>query len=81
MSLHPVKTKFTIFHTQGQNIPWDDINLVIDENDPDCTNYNDALVKKLDYVNNSSEIRAIKFLGIYFDPTLNFKYHIDQLSL
>lgn len=81
MSLHPVKTKFTIFHTQGQTIPWDDINLVIDENDPDCTNYNNDLVKKLDYVNNSSEIPAIKFLGIYFDPTLNFKYHIDQLSL
>ncbi len=81
MSLHPVKTRFTIFHTQGQTIPWDDINLVIDENDPDCTNYNHDLVKKLEYVNNSSKIPAIKFLGIYFDPTLNFKYHIDQLSL
>ena len=81
MSLHPIKTKFTIFHSPGQNIPWDEINLVIDENDPECTYYNPNLVRKLEYVNGESEIPAIKFLGIFFDPLLSFKYHIGQLSL
>ena len=81
MSLHPIKTKFTIFHSPGQNIPWDEINLVIDETDPECTYYNPNLVRKLEYVNGESEIPAIKFLGIYFDPLLSFKYHIGQLSL
>ena len=81
MSLHPLKTKFTIFHSPGQIIPWDDINLVIDENDPECTNYDPNLMKRLEYVNGNSEIPAIKFLGVYFDPTLSFKYHIDQLNL
>ena len=81
MSLHPLKTKFTIFHSPGQIIPWDDLNLVIDENDPECTNYDPNLIKKLEYVNGDSEIPAIKFLGVYFDPTLSFKYHIDQLNL
>jgi len=81
MSLHPLKTKFTIFHSPGQNISWDNINLVIDENDPECVNYNPNLVKKLEYVNCESEIPAVKFLGIYFDPLLSFKYHIEQLNL
>ena len=38
-------------------------------------------MKKLEYVNGDSEIPAIKFLEVYFDPTLSFKYHIDQLNL
>ena len=81
MSLHPLKTKFTVFHSPGQIIPWDEINLVIDENDPNCSNYDPNLIKKLEYVNSNSDIPAIKFLGVYFDPTLSFKYHIDQLNL
>lgn len=81
MALHPLKTKFTVFHSPGQVIPWDEINLVIDENDPNCSNYNLDLKKKLEYVNNDSDIPAVKFLGVYFDPTLSFKYHIDQLNI
>ena len=80
MSLHPLKTKFTIFHPAPNSIPWNDINIVIDENDVGCLNHNQDLVKKLDYVNNQSAIPAIKFLGIYFDSSLNFKYHIEQLN-
>ena len=38
-------------------------------------------MKKLEYVNGDSQIPAIKFLGVHFDPTLSFKYHIDQLNL
>jgi exonuclease III len=80
MSLHPLKTKFTIFHPSPHLIQWDNINICIDENDIDCLLPNPQLVKKLDYVNHESDIPAIKFLGVYFDPTLTFKFHIEQLN-
>lgn len=37
-------------------------------------------IVKLSYVNSNSEIPAIKFLGVYIDPKLNFKYHIDAIQ-
>ena len=36
-------------------------------------------IKNLSFINSNSEIPAIKFLGVYIDPELNFKYHIDHL--
>ncbi len=30
-------------------------------------------------VNLNSETPAIKFLGVYFDPSLNFKFHINLI--
>lgn len=81
MCLHPLKTKYTIFHSNPQSIPWNDIDLYIDENDPESTSYDPRLKQKLQYINHSSNIPAIRFLGIYFDPSLNFKYHVDQLCL
>ena len=80
MSLHPLKTKFTIFHPAPNSIQWNDINIVIDENDVGSLNHNPELVKRLVYVNNESATPAIKFLGVYFDPSLNFKYHIEQIN-
>ena len=77
MSLHPEKTMFTIFCTDDRNIPWDQINIYIDSNEEGQSNPN--LIKPLKYVNKSSKVPAIKFLGVYFDTTLSFKYHIDQL--
>merc|ERR1712102_52873 len=34
MMLHPNKTVYTIFHPKPSNIPWDDIHIYIDENEP-----------------------------------------------
>ena len=56
------------------------INIVINENNVGCLNHDPSLVKKLDYVNNESAIPAIKFLGVNFDSSLNFKYHIEQIN-
>ena len=80
MSLHPLKTKFTIFHPSPHLIPWNEINIYINENNIDCPSPNEQLIKKLESVNHESEIPAIKFLGVYFDPALSFKYHIKQLN-
>ena len=80
MSLHPLKTKFTIFHPSPHLIPWNEINIYINENNIDCPSPNDQLIRKLEFVNHESEIPAIKFLGVYFDPALNFRYHIKQLN-
>ena len=80
LSLHPDKTKFTVFHSNLGSIQWDDIHLYINENNSSASNPNPDLIKPIDYVNNASEIPAIKFLGVYFDPNLNFKYHIQKLN-
>ena len=79
MVLHPNKTKFTIFHAKPNTIPWDDIHIFIDENEPDSLNQDPSLKKSLSYINHLSDVPAIKFLGVYFDPALNFKYHISQI--
>lgn len=80
MSLHPEKTKFTIFHSNPNAIPWDDINLYFDENNLNTHGYNPNLKKRISYVNHESETPAIKFLGVFFDPALNFKYHTKKLT-
>ena len=40
---------------------------------------NDDLKSNLVRITADSEVPAIKFLGIYIDPSLNFKFHIDNL--
>ena len=81
MVLHPNKTKFTIFHAKPNTIPWDDIHIFIDENEPDSLNQDPSFKKSLSYINHKSDVPAIKFLGVYFDPALNFKYHMLLKSI
>ena len=68
MLLHPIKTKFTVFCTEPENIPWDEINIYLDENDIDTDMYDINLRRNISYINHRSEVPAIKFLGVYFDP-------------
>lgn len=81
MSLHPNKTKFTIFHTTPNRVPWENVNIFIDENDPGIPNPLSNLRKPVTCVSPESDTPAIKFLGVYFDPGLTFKYHISQLNI
>jgi len=64
MVLHPNKTKFTIFHAKPNTIPWDDIHIFIDENEPDSLNQDPSFKKSLSYINHKSDVPAIKFLGV-----------------
>ena len=80
MSLHPSKTKFTVFHHNPNSIPWDDIHIVIDNNNEESNIVDVNLIHTLSYVNHLSDTPAIRFLGVFFDPGLNFKFHISQLN-
>ena len=77
MSLHPDKTKFMIFNKNENSIPWNEINIELNFNNDNENEMNN--ISRLKYVNSQSQIPAIKFLGIFIDPNLNFKYHIDYI--
>ncbi len=75
MALHPSKTQFLIFSnsTAVKNNP-----PVIYINNNDIGAIQDpAKMIQIPNVNLNSETPAIKFLGVYFDPSLNFKFHIN----
>ena len=77
LSLHPEKTKFMVFSNNETLIDFEEIGLYLDYNNSD---ENDpSLVKKLSYVNSKSDVPVIKFLGVYIDCNLNFKYHIQAI--
>ena len=68
-----------MFREEEINIMGDILMIFIDENEPDSLNQDPSLKKSLSYINHKSDVPAIKFLGVYFDPALNFKYHISQI--
>ena len=78
LALHPSKTQFLLFTS----------SLVARDNPPTIyINNNDigapldqSLLSPIPNVNYMSEVPAVKFLGIYNDPLLNFKFHIEKLS-
>jgi hypothetical protein len=78
LSLHPDKTKYMIFTLNENNINFEDLDI--------CLNYNNegendpAQIKRLSFINSKSKIPAIRFLGVYIDPQLTFRYHIDQIK-
>jgi Reverse transcriptase (RNA-dependent DNA polymerase) len=75
LSLHPEKTKFLIF-SNAKITP--EVVICINNNNP---NENDPnKIFNLSKVNPTDETPAIKYLGVFFDPQLNFKFHIKHLS-
>ena len=75
LALHPEKTKFMIFTKNKIN---QDIQLYANNNNE---NENCPIhVHKVDRVDESCSIPAIKFLGVYFDENLNFNFHISNLK-
>jgi len=76
--LHPEKTKFIIF-TNSHTVSQSDYEIFIDNNNPNQTDADNVF--KLVRVKNSDKVPAIKYLGVYFDPNLTFKYHIDFINL
>ena len=77
MSLNHEKTKIMVFNKKENTIDFNSLNIRLNFNNEDQS---DPLkIKNLSFINSNSEIPAIKFLGVYIDPELNFKYHIDHL--
>jgi len=78
LSLHPDKTKFMLF-SSNKTINNLDIELFINNNSPGVAIENPNLVHRMERVDINSKIPAMRFLGVFFDPSLNFKYHVQQI--
>jgi len=82
MALHSKKTKF-ILYSQNIQVRNSDINIFINNSNNInlyLENPNDQLLAKLERVKSEDKIPAIRFLGVFFDPNLNFNYHIQILT-
>jgi len=77
LSLNPSKTKFIIFSNsqQAQNY---DFKLFVNNNNTNKNNPENVF--EISRVTDNDIVPAIKYLGVYFDPSLNFKFHIEQIS-
>jgi hypothetical protein len=78
LSLHPDKTKFILFSANKTVINLD-IELFINNNSPGVVHENPNLIHRMERVDVNSKIPAMRFLGVFFDPSLNFKYHVQQI--
>ncbi len=77
MALHPAKTKFILF-TNSKIAEESDISIFLNNNNPN-ENFPEK-ISLIERVTVKSNVPAMKFLGVYFDPKLNFSYHVKQLS-
>jgi Reverse transcriptase (RNA-dependent DNA polymerase) len=77
LSLHPAKTKFILFSNSNivLNLP---LNVYINNNN-EGQNLPE-LISPIERISATSEVPAIKFLGIFNDPSLSFKYHISTIN-
>jgi hypothetical protein len=77
LALHPEKTKFMIL---SSNADIRNSTVIINMNSNNGNNADITLIKPITQVLAHSDTPAIKFLGVYIDPQLNFKYHIDTIA-
>lgn len=74
--LHPEKIKFMLF-TKSKNLI--DQKVFCNNNNPDESFSN--LISEISRITDMDvDMPAVKFLGVYFDQNLNFKYHIQTLK-
>ena len=77
LALNPLKTKFIVFSkSQSAKNP----NLTICINNNNFGENNPNLIFPIEQITSTSEIPAAKLLGVFIDPHLNFKYHIQYIS-
>jgi len=72
--LHPDKTKILFFSSSSNG---EGVQIV-------CNNNNEpsddpSLIQQLSLISNNDDIPAAKFLGVYFDSNLSFKYQISHI--
>jgi len=81
MALHSDKTKYILF-TQSNLVKNMDFDIYINNSNSQEAYHNDPnniLLSKIQQVRTDDKIPAIRFLGVFFDPSLNFNYHIQLL--
>ena len=74
MVLHPEKTKFMLFEKTKQN---QHIKIYLNNNNDD--QHDPILISEINRVTETDDLPAIKFLGVFFDPCLNFKFHLSTI--
>jgi hypothetical protein len=76
IALHPSKTKYLIFSNShfANNF---DAQIFCNFNNSNDSN--PTLISPVIRVKSTDDIPAIRFLGVFFDPSLNFKYHISTI--
>ena len=77
LALHPSKTKFMIFSNSNQ-VKTMNLTLNINFNNKNEDDISKIFVAEL--VCSDSKIPAVKFLGVFFDPQLNFNYHVKHIT-
>jgi len=76
LALHPNKTQFLLFTSSLADRDNQPV-IYINNNDIGAPADQSELIP-IPNVNSFSEVPAVKFLGIYIDPLLNFKYQIEK---
>jgi len=76
LSLNPVKTQYIVF-SNSQMVHEMETHVYINNNNDNLpTNDN---IFEIQRIKLTDKVPAYKYLGVYFDPTLTFKYHIQQI--
>ena len=70
--LHPDKTKILFF---SNTLNGEGVQIFCNSNNEDFAN--PELIKLLPLISNNDDIPAAKFLGVYFDSNLSFKYQVS----
>jgi len=78
LSLNPEKTKYLIF--SNSQIVHDMPTQVFIDNNNDGETLPEHIFE-IKRINITDKIPAYKYLGIYLDPALSFKYHLQKLSV
>jgi hypothetical protein len=76
LALHPAKTQFALF-SNSRDARDSVITIFANNNNPG--NNDPTLCTPLERIHSSSQLPAIKFLGVYFDTDLNFKHHVKTI--
>jgi len=74
LMLHPDKTKMLFFSKSSKG---EGVEIFCNNNDDILMD--PSLIKQISLVTTNDEIPAVKFLGVYFDQNLSFKYHISTI--
>jgi len=76
MALHPKKTQFMIF----SNKKIDEVPIIYMDNNSVGQPFSEDLRSPITYITQESANPYVKFLGVNFDPKLNFKSHIQTIK-
>ena len=72
--LHPDKIKILFFSNTSKG---EGVNIICNNNNDDIL---DPLhIKSLPVISSKDDIPAAKFLGVYFDANLSFKFHVSGI--